>query len=167
MSDRTVEVVGIGGLDHEAAVRTNMSKGMKWSTLHYGTEGPIGANAWSVQTGCEGYRLGQGSNVKLRILDDVALNIDGEPQWQKAPCEVSVTRWGCISVLKHPPDEEAGEKDKDKGKQKEKEKKHQTKVRLGKRIAKRRTTATTKSAWEQSSKFSLGGFLLYMLTGSV
>jgi hypothetical protein len=32
MSDRTVEVVGIGGLDHEAAVRTNVSKGAAHNT---------------------------------------------------------------------------------------------------------------------------------------
>ncbi|ELR15700.1 diacylglycerol kinase catalytic domain containing protein [Acanthamoeba castellanii str. Neff] len=141
MSDRTVEVVGIGGLDHEATVRTNVSKG---------------------------YRLGQGSTLKLRILDDVAINIDGEPEWQKAPCEVSITRWGSISILRSP---ESDDKEEDKEKRdkerREKKKKQTTKVRIGsKRIAKRRRTPA-KPTWEQSSKFSFGGFLVYMLTGSV
>jgi hypothetical protein len=34
MSDRTVEVVGIGGLDHEATVRTNVSKGAAHDTTN-------------------------------------------------------------------------------------------------------------------------------------
>jgi hypothetical protein len=116
--------------------------------------------------------LGQGSTLKLRIMDDVAINIDGEPEWQKAPCEVSITRWGSISILRKSKDEDdADEKDK---KKKKESSRPTRKVHIGsKRIAKRRrptahkAKTNVKPSWEQDSKFSLGGFLLYMLTGRV
>ncbi len=118
--------------------------------------------------------MGQGSTLKLRIMDDVAINIDGEPEWQKAPCEVSITRWGSISILRSPESDDKEEGDKEKRdkerreKKRKKEKKQATKVRIGsRRITKRRRTPAKPTTWEQSSKFSFGGFLVYMLTGSV
>lgn len=116
---------------------------------------------------CAGYRLGQGSTLKLRIMDDVAINIDGEPEWQKAPCEVSITRWGSIAILRSPESDDKEKRDKER-REKKMKKKQATKVRIGsRRITKRRRTPAKPTTWEQSSKFSFGGFLVYMLTGSV
>lgn len=117
-----------------------------------------------------GYRLAQGSTIKLRLLDDVAINIDGEPHWQRAPCEVIITRWGSIQVLRCP--EESKEEAEERRKRLARTK-NAPKIRIGKPISKRRTARrrTTgkgpQGSWNKTAKFSLPDFLLYMLTGRV
>jgi len=130
--DHIIEIVGIGGLDHEAAIRSNMSTG---------------------------YCLGQGSRIKLSLLEDMAINIDGEPQWQQAPCEVFISQWGSMSVL-HKSTSQERQSDTSTERQK---KSPLSCSKFSHLLSKQRRKSLQVAS--ECGCFSLGGFLLYVLTG--
>ncbi len=49
-----------------------------------------------------GIRIGQGSTVHMKVMEDLAINIDGEPKLKKAPFYVDISYWGEVPVLVHP-----------------------------------------------------------------
>ncbi len=49
-----------------------------------------------------GIIIGQGSTVQMKVLEDLAINIDGEPEFKKAPFYVDISYWGEVPVLVHP-----------------------------------------------------------------
>jgi len=72
MNDKVAEVAGIGGVRHEMKIRAHWAKGT---------------------------HLGQGSIIVIDLLQDTAINYDGEPVLQNQACQIVLTPWTVLPVL--------------------------------------------------------------------